>query len=68
MEIFLQLIAGWRTGSSFLGKVLSFSDDTFYHYEPFHLYGIKIVRKESDVSEAMDILKQINNCSFPGEN
>ena len=30
-------LATWRTGSSFLGELISLHEETFYSYEPLHL-------------------------------
>ena len=30
-------LATWRTGSSFLGELISLHKETFYSYEPLHL-------------------------------
>ena len=32
-------LATWRTGSSFLGELISLHKETFYSYEPLHLFS-----------------------------
>ena len=35
-------VAAWRTGSSFLGELISQYPETFYSYEPLHLFSGKV--------------------------
>ena len=35
-------VAAWRTGSSFLGEMISQFPETFYSYEPLHLFSGKV--------------------------
>ncbi|XP_042873361.1 carbohydrate sulfotransferase 6-like [Penaeus japonicus] len=59
------LWTGWRSGSSFLGKVLTRAlDATFYSYEPLHMYGVKVMHDDDDAitRKAQTLLKDLILC------
>lgn len=55
------IITTWRSGSSFLGALLSSGPSTFYFYEPFgnHPYG-------PNASVEEHFLRQLQDCNFEG--
>ncbi|XP_042873360.1 carbohydrate sulfotransferase 2-like [Penaeus japonicus] len=58
------LWTGWRSGSSFLGKVLArASNATFYSYEPLHMYGVKVMHDDDAITrKAQTLLKDLILC------
>ncbi|XP_037789080.1 carbohydrate sulfotransferase 5-like [Penaeus monodon] len=58
------IVTTWRSGSTFLGDILSSHPGTFYHYEPLHDFGIKQIRYGDDAAQALLNLKHLLNCEY----
>ena len=59
-------MTSWRSGSTFLGDILTSHPATFYHYEPLIHHGIKQVRSGKLAEDAVNALKSQLNCSYDG--
>ncbi|CAL4080635.1 unnamed protein product, partial [Meganyctiphanes norvegica] len=59
------LVSMWRSGSSFVGDLLSSFPGTFYTYEPLHyLSQNQMVDSDILVNKSMSLLRNILKCSF----
>ena len=59
-----QVITTWRSGSTFLGDILTSHPATYYHYEPLIHHGIKQIRSGELAKIALKELKSQLNCSY----
>ena len=62
----MQVVTTWRSGSTFLGDILTSHPATFYHYEPLIHLGITQVRSGKLAETALKALKSQLNCSYNG--
>ncbi|CAB4055637.1 unnamed protein product [Lepeophtheirus salmonis] len=56
----------WRSGSTFMGDILTSHPSAFYHYEPLLYIGIRQVR-ESDpglADQAINVIKSLLHCKY----
>ena len=62
----MQIVATWRSGSTFLGDLLMASQATFYHYEPLLHYRIRRFRNknENGTMEVVKKLHQLFSCNY----
>ena len=60
------IVTTWRSGSTFLGKVLNSHPVYNYHYEPLHQFGIAQVRSGPIAHEAVSSLTQLLTCNYTG--
>ncbi|XP_037777751.1 carbohydrate sulfotransferase 3-like [Penaeus monodon] len=58
------LWTGWRSGSTFMGQVLSrAANATFYSYEPLHMYGVKVMdQDDARTRSALVLMKDLLLC------
>lgn len=58
------VVTTWRSGSTFLGELLSSVPGSFYHYEPLLNFGWKKIREVSEAEEAVKNIKDLFNCDY----
>ncbi|XP_046471357.1 carbohydrate sulfotransferase 5-like isoform X1 [Neodiprion pinetum] len=58
------IITTWRSGSTFLGDVLTAHPGVFYHYEPLLDFDIVQIRGPPLASQALRNLKALLNCEY----
>lgn len=58
------LWTGWRSGSTFVGKLLAkATNTTFYSYEPLHMYKVHVLHRDrNDTRAAVRLLRDILRC------
>ena len=56
------IVTRGRSGSSFLGDLLSSLPGTFYSFEPLHF-----IKEHSDLSHSIDLIKEVFTCSPSSE-
>jgi len=54
----------WRSGSTFLGDIMSAHPATFYHYEPLLHYDIKQARSGALAEDAVRTIKSLMQCNY----
>lgn len=54
----------WRSGSTFLGDIMSAHPATFYHYEPLLHYDIKQARSGALAEDAIRTIKSLMKCNY----
>lgn len=54
----------WRSGSTFLGDIMTAHPGTFYHYEPLLHYDIVQVRDGALAEDAVRTLKDLMHCNY----
>ncbi|KAH9632145.1 hypothetical protein HF086_006579 [Spodoptera exigua] len=60
------VISSWRSGSTFLGDLVNSIPSNYYHYEPLLMYGTKQLRRPTDATEALSIVRRMFKCNFEG--
>ncbi|XP_037071419.1 uncharacterized protein LOC119092568 [Pollicipes pollicipes] len=60
------LVTTWRSGSTFLGHVLSSHPGVFTHYEPLLSLGVRQARAPEDVRLAHHTLRRLRDCRYDG--
>ncbi|CAL4124629.1 unnamed protein product, partial [Meganyctiphanes norvegica] len=58
------VITTWRSGSTFVGDILSILPLTYYHNEPLMDFGIKQVRTGTNAIQALYTIRQLLNCNY----
>ncbi|XP_022258876.1 carbohydrate sulfotransferase 4-like [Limulus polyphemus] len=58
------LLTYWRSGSTFLGEMLSYYPDTFYRFEPFMYLNLLGHVDSSQALEAVQVLKHLLLCDY----
>ncbi|KAF2353417.1 P-loop containing nucleoside triphosphate hydrolase, partial [Trinorchestia longiramus] len=58
------LVTTWRSGSSFVGDLLSAHPATMYHYEPFHVFGITRPKHGHMALTAQRYLNHLLTCNY----
>ena len=58
------LVSSWRSGSSFVGQILSSHPVTYYNYEPLHQYGLVQLRYGPDAENAVGLISDILHCDY----
>ncbi|KAK3869553.1 hypothetical protein Pcinc_025137 [Petrolisthes cinctipes] len=58
------IITTWRSGSTFMGDVLSSHPATFYHYEPLLDFGIHQIRNGDNATQAIFNLRHLLKCNY----
>lgn len=58
------IVSTWRSGSTFLGDVLSATPGTFYHSDPLSNFGVMQIRGEPLASDAISNLKKLLKCDY----
>jgi len=54
----------WRSGSTFLGDIMTSHPGTFYHYEPLLHYDIVQARSGARAEDAVRTLKDLMHCNY----
>jgi len=54
----------WRSGSTFLGDIMSAHPATYYHYEPLLHYDITQARAGAKAEDAVRTLKDLMHCNY----
>jgi len=54
----------WRSGSTFLGDIMTAHPATFYHYEPLLHYDIVQARTGARAEDAVRTLKDLMHCNY----
>ena len=54
----------WRSGSTFLGDIMTAHPGTFYHYEPLLHYDIVQARSGALAEDAVRTLKSLMTCNY----
>jgi len=54
----------WRSGSTFLGDIMSAHPATYYHYEPLLHYDITQARAGARAEDAVRTLKDLMHCNY----
>lgn len=54
----------WRSGSTFLGDIMTAHPGTFYHYEPLLHYDIVQARSGALAKDAVRTLKDLMHCNY----
>jgi len=54
----------WRSGSTFLGDIMSAHPATYYHYEPLLHYDITQARAGARAVDAVRTLKDLMHCNY----
>ena len=54
----------WRSGSTFLGDIMTAHPGTFYHYEPLLHYDIVQARSGALAEDAVRTLKSLMKCNY----
>lgn len=54
----------WRSGSTFLGDIMTAHPGTFYHYEPLLHYDIVQARTGALAQDAVRTLKDLMHCNY----
>eukprot|EP00092_Neocalanus_flemingeri_P015418 GFUD01016686.1.p1 GENE.GFUD01016686.1~~GFUD01016686.1.p1 ORF type:complete len:455 (+),score=127.05 GFUD01016686.1:199-1563(+) len=54
----------WRSGSTFLGDIMTAHPATFYHYEPLLHYDIVQARSGARAEDAVRTLKDLMHCNY----
>ena len=54
----------WRSGSTFLGDIMTAHPGTFYHYEPLLHYDIVQARTGALAEDAVRTLKSLMKCNY----
>ena len=60
----LQIVSSWRSGSTFVGEVLSTHPAAFYHYEPLLHLLIKQVRTGRAAKDAVALVRALFDCDY----
>ncbi|CAN8021909.1 unnamed protein product [Ixodes persulcatus] len=60
------VVAYFRSGSSFLGEILSQAPRTFYHFEPLYFYASTRGARVINMSAGLTVLSAIFRCDFHG--
>jgi len=60
------VVTSWRSGSTFIGELLTTHPGTFYHYEPFEPIRIKQIRKND--GKYLKLMKNLFKCDYLAEN
>lgn len=60
------IIASWRTGSTFLGQLVSSVPGSFYFYEPLIHYGPYEVVEPPQTNASLEMVKKLINCNYSG--
>lgn len=60
------IIASWRTGSTFLGQLVSSVPGTFYFYEPLIHHGPYEVIQPPQSSTSLEMIKKLLKCDYSG--
>lgn len=58
------IVTSWRSGSTFMGGVVSSHPGTFYHYEPLHDFGVKQIRHGEEAAQAVRNLRHLLDCEY----
>ena len=54
----------WRSGSTFLGDIMTAHPGTFYHYEPLLPHGILQARTGALAEDAVRTLSSLMRCNY----
>ena len=54
----------WRSGSTFLGDIMTAHPGTFYHYEPLLHYDIVQARTGALAKDAVRTLRDLMHCNY----
>ena len=60
------LVSSWRSGSSFVGQILSSHPVSLYHYEPLHQYGLVRLRSGAVADRAVSLVSSLLHCEYSG--
>ncbi|CAN7951852.1 unnamed protein product [Ixodes pacificus] len=60
------VVAYFRSGSSFLGEILSQAPRTFYHFEPLYFYASARGARVINMSAGLNVLGDVFRCDFHG--
>ena len=60
------LVSSWRSGSSFVGKILSSHPVSLYQYEPLHQYGLVRLRSGAVAERAVSLVFSLLHCEYSG--
>jgi hypothetical protein len=67
-KLYIVLSFSWRSGSTFLGELLSRYPGTFYSYEPLHFMSpyktLNIVESVGMTRRAIQFLKYLFKCDY----
>jgi len=58
----------WRSGSTFLGDIMTAHPGTFYHYEPLLHYDIVQARSGALAQDAVRTIKDLMHCNYTNLN
>ncbi|KAJ8687573.1 hypothetical protein QAD02_023367 [Eretmocerus hayati] len=58
------VLTTWRSGSTFLGDILTAHPANFYHYEPLLHFGIVQIREPPESDDALDNLDSMFRCDY----
>ncbi|KAL1472173.1 hypothetical protein MTO96_039484, partial [Rhipicephalus appendiculatus] len=58
------IVTYFRSGSSFVGEILSSTPRTFFHFEPLHMFNINARINASTVPKALDLIGHLFRCEF----
>jgi len=58
----LLIVTTWRSGSTFLGEILSTHPTVFYHYEPLWQKPMDQIRNKEQVSSSVEHLRRLLHC------
>ena len=58
----IMLVTSWRSGSTFLGQILSDHPGVFNHYEPLMHADLKQIRGGEEAEEAVQHLRDLLHC------
>jgi len=58
------VVTTWRSGSTFLGDIMSAHPGTYYHYEPLLHYDIRQARTGALAEDAIRTLRELMQCNY----
>ncbi|CAH0600657.1 unnamed protein product [Chrysodeixis includens] len=58
------IVSTWRSGTTFLGELLTSIPGTFYYYEPFMKDGVIQIRGPPDADRALSAMKDMFKCKY----
>lgn len=58
------IVSSWRSGSSFIGEILSSFPASFYHFEPLMPYSRGKIRGAPKDKLGHDVIKKLFNCDY----
>lgn len=58
------IVSTWRSGTTFLGELLTSIPGSFYYYEPFMKDGVIQIRGGPDADRALSAMKDMFKCKY----